>query len=65
MAHFVSESLSINYLRAWSFEQGLRHGLCGKVVSFELNTFEEVIKKMLVINREAQEAKMSRILVLR
>ncbi|GFS31944.1 hypothetical protein Acr_00g0020100 [Actinidia rufa] len=35
-------------------------GLRGKVVSFELNTFEEVMKKALVIDGEAQEAKMDR-----
>ncbi|XP_057499379.1 uncharacterized protein LOC130783656 [Actinidia eriantha] len=39
---------------------GLRPGLRGKVVSFELNTFEEVLKKALVIDGEAQEAKMDR-----
>ncbi|XP_057473208.1 uncharacterized protein LOC130761683 [Actinidia eriantha] len=39
---------------------GLRPGLRGKVVSFELNTFEEVMKKALVIDGEAQEAKMDR-----
>ncbi|XP_057459254.1 uncharacterized protein LOC130749915 [Actinidia eriantha] len=40
--------------------RGLRPGLRGKVVSFELNTFEEVMKKALVIDGEAQEAKMDR-----
>ncbi|XP_057465238.1 uncharacterized protein LOC130754963 [Actinidia eriantha] len=60
LARFALECVSTDYLRAQCFEQGLRLGLRGKVVSFELNTFEEVMKKALVIDREAQEAKMDR-----
>ncbi|XP_057506656.1 uncharacterized protein LOC130789864 [Actinidia eriantha] len=60
LARFAPECVSTDYLRARCFEQGLRPGLRGKVVSFELNTFEEVMKKALVIDGEAQEAKMDR-----
>ncbi|GFY94288.1 hypothetical protein Acr_09g0007340 [Actinidia rufa] len=42
------------------WDVGLRPGLRGKVVSFEFNTFEEVMKKALVIDGEAQEVKMDR-----
>ncbi|XP_057494185.1 uncharacterized protein LOC130779535 [Actinidia eriantha] len=60
LARFAPECVATDYLRARCFEQGLRPGLRGKVVSFELNTFEEVMKKALVIDGEAQEAKMDR-----
>ncbi|XP_057510780.1 uncharacterized protein LOC130793157 [Actinidia eriantha] len=60
LARFAPECVASDYLRARCFEQGLRPGLRGKVVSFELNTFEEVMKKALVIDGEAQEAKMDR-----
>ncbi|XP_057482049.1 uncharacterized protein LOC130768982 [Actinidia eriantha] len=60
LARFAPECVATDYLRARCFEQGLRPGLRGKVVSFELNTFEEVMKKAIVIDGEAQEAKMDR-----
>ena len=60
LAYFALESVSTNYLKAHSFEQWFRPGLRGKVVSFELDTFEEVMKKALVIDEEVQEAKMAR-----
>ncbi|GFZ15628.1 hypothetical protein Acr_25g0000370 [Actinidia rufa] len=41
LARFAPECVATDYLRARCFEQGLRPGLRGKVVSFELNTFEE------------------------
>ncbi|GFY91298.1 hypothetical protein Acr_07g0014940 [Actinidia rufa] len=59
LARFAPECVATDYLRARCFEQGLRPGLRGKVVSFELNTFEEPKRQRQEHSQRQQQSSYS------